>query len=86
MKRRTTELIRKALGEDSDAPNRVKKTFTTGKDIEKECEEIEHIIERDGEDAFMEAIRARVKGGRSSEGVSEGPARDHCETKSDSET
>lgn len=57
MKKRTTELINTALGTESDAENRVKKTFTTGQDILRECEELEHLIEEEGEEIFIQRVK-----------------------------
>lgn len=61
MKKRTTELINKALGEESAGkPNRIKKVFTTGKDILQECEKLEHLIEEEGEEVFLTRVRKLV--------------------------
>lgn len=68
MKEKTNELIAKVLMENGHklAVNRVTretgKTFTTGEDILKECEQIEHLIEEEGEEIFMKKVRAIIKG------------------------
>lgn len=73
MKEKTLDLMRKALGEESHkimvgrVERETGKKFATGKSILEECEEYEHLIEREGEAAFMERVRIIVAARESKE-------------------
>jgi len=83
MKEKTKDLINRVLGEEavehtvSRVTRELGKKFTTGKDILKECEEYEHLIEREGEEAFMARVRGIVAARGNTEGVREEPAGDN---------
>lgn len=64
MKEKTLDLVREALGEESHkimvgrVQRETGKKFATGKSILEECEEYEHLIEREGEAAFIAKVKS----------------------------
>ena len=56
MKRSTIDLLNKKLGRTTGATSSPfsEDMFTTGEKIHKECEAIEHLIEEEGVEAFLE--------------------------------
>ena len=82
MKEKTNELIARVLMENgnrllSRVTRETGKKFTTGQDILKECEQYEQLIEREGEEAFMERVRGVIAARGDGRKVSEGQAEDN---------